>query len=71
MGSSDRVTINARIRIPAVITETVVKNAKQVAGADEKGVYRVDTAEKLNELIGHFLETGDFAGYVSDIRNYK
>lgn len=70
MGSSEMITINTRIRIPAIIIETVVKNAKQMAGADEKGIYRVDTAEKLNELISSFLKTKNFAEYVEDIRNY-
>jgi hypothetical protein len=70
MGSSEMITINTRIQIPAVIIETVVRNAKQLAGADEKGIFRVDTAEKLNELISGFLEAKNFAEYVNDIRNY-
>jgi len=64
------ITINTHIKISTAIIETVVKNAKQMAGADEKGRYRVDTAEKLNELISRFLETRNFAEYVNDIRNY-
>jgi len=48
----------------------VVKNTKQMAGVDEKGRYRVDTAEKLNELISRFLEIKNFSEYVNDIRNY-
>ena len=64
------ITINTHIKIPAAIIETVVKNAKQVAGADEKGRYHVDTAEKLNELISRFLEIKNFSEYVNDIRNY-
>ena len=71
MGSSEWITVNARIRIPAVIIETVVNNAKHMAGADEKGVYRVDTAEKLNELISNFLEIQNFSEYVKDFENYK
>lgn len=70
MGSSEMITINTHIKIPAAIIETVVKNTKQMAGADEKGRYRVDTAEKLNELISRFLEIKNFSEYVSDIRNY-
>lgn len=70
MGSSDMITINARIQISAFIIETVVKNVKQLAGADEKGIFRVDTAEKLNELISGFLEAKNFADYVNDIGNY-
>jgi hypothetical protein len=70
MGSSEIITINARIQIPAVILETVVKNAKLAAGADAKRIYRVDTAEKLNQLISDFLKTQEFFEYVKDVRNY-
>ena len=42
----------------------VVKKAKEKAGRDEKGIYRVDTADKVGEMISCFLLEKDFEGYV-------
>ncbi len=69
--SDDMLTINATIDIPAAVLQAVVNNAKQMAGKDEKGVYRVDTHEKLCELISVFLEENNFLDYVQDINNYR
>ena len=33
-----------------------IKMQKKIAGTDEKGIYRVDTAEKVNEMVSSFLE---------------
>jgi len=69
--SDDMITINATIDIPAAALQAAVDNAKQAAGKNEKGVYRVDTHEKLCEMISAFLSEKDFLAYVQDINNYK
>lgn len=71
MASADEmIRINATIDIPAAALQAVVNNAKQAAGKDEKGTYRVDTHEKLCEMISAFLSEKDFLAYVRDINNY-
>jgi hypothetical protein len=65
------ITINARIEIPAAALQAVVDNARQIVGKDEKGVYRVDTHEKLCEMISAFLAKNSFLSYVQDINNYS
>ncbi|MDZ7830528.1 MAG: hypothetical protein U5L07_02115 [Desulfobacterales bacterium] len=71
MASADEmIRINATIDIPAAALQAVVDNAKQAAGKDEKGAYRVDTHEKLCEMISAFLSEKDFLAYVRDINNY-
>jgi len=69
--SDDMITINARIEIPAAALQAVVDNARQIVGKDEKGVYRVDTHEKLCEMISAFLAKNNFLSYVQDINNYS
>lgn len=50
--------------------EAIVENVKKIVGPDRKGIYRVDTADKVGEMISRFLMEKDFEGYVKDIRNY-
>jgi hypothetical protein len=41
----------------------IFENVKQIAGRDEKGVYRVETADKVSEMISRFLFDNDFESY--------
>ena len=62
--SKDTIVVNANVEMTAGSLQTIVENAKKKAGRDEKGVYRVDTADKVSEMISHFLLEKDFEGYV-------
>lgn len=68
--SNDTLLISATIEIPAAALEAIVDNAKKKAGPDASGVFRVDTAEAVNELITKFLGARDFMDFVSDPKNY-
>jgi len=68
--SRDMITVHVNIEITAASLQTIVENVKHIAGRDEKGVYRVDTADKVNEMISRFLFDNDFEGYVKDIETY-
>lgn len=48
-----------------------VENAKKIAGRDEKGVYRVDTADWVGKMISNFLLKNNFEDYTKDIENMK
>jgi len=47
--------------------QTIVENAKKKVGRDEKGFYRVNTADKVSEMISRFLLEKDFESYVKNI----
>jgi hypothetical protein len=64
------ITVHVNVEIAAVSLQTIVENVKHIAGRDEKGLYRVDTADKVSELISRFLKENDFEGYVKHIENY-
>jgi len=68
--SKDTIIINANVEMTTRSLETIVENAKQKVGRDEKGVYRVDTADKVSEMISRFLLEKDFEGYVEDMELY-
>ena len=65
------VRVHVNIEIAAAALQAVVQNAKQVAGRDEKGHYRVDTADKTAEMITRFLAEKDFTAFAEDINNYR
>jgi len=63
--------VNTNVEISAIALQAVVENAKIIAGRDKDGRYRLDTAEKLGEMISRFLFEKDFESYAEDIGNYK
>ena len=69
--SEEIISINVTVDISVSTLKTIVENAKKIAGPDEKGFYRVDTAEKVNEMVSGFLKKYGFAAYVNDINNYN
>ena len=68
--SKEMITIHVNVDITIASLQTIVENVKRIAGRDENGVYRVDTADKVSEMISNFLFENDFEGYVKDIENY-
>jgi hypothetical protein len=62
--SPKMVNVHVNIDISAEALQTVVAVARKLAGRDEKGHFRVDTADVLSELISRFLVANDFAGFV-------
>ncbi len=67
----EMVTVQVNLDITVGALKAVVANAKAVAGTDDRGVYRVDTADKLGEIISRFLEDRDFEGFAKDLENYN
>jgi hypothetical protein len=66
----DTLMVRTNVEMTAASLEAIVENAKKLSGPDEKGVYRVDTAEKVNEMISRFLLENDFESFVKNINNY-
>ena len=66
----DLIEIHANLKITTASLQIIVENCKKIAGRNEKGYYRVDTAGKLNAMISRFLLENNFEGYVRDIKNY-
>ncbi|MDX2452881.1 MAG: hypothetical protein QNK21_09555 [Desulfosarcina sp.] len=58
------------IELSAASLQTVVANSKMKAGTDDKGRYRVDTADALAALISTFLREKGFDAFARDVDNY-
>lgn len=69
--AENKIFINATIDIAPSTIQSIVENSKKIAGTDSKGIYRVDTAQKVNEMISSFLEKYNFDEYVQNPDNYK
>lgn len=68
--NSPLVRVHVNIELSAAALQAVVANTKKKAGTDDKGHYRVDTADALSELISRFLQEKDFDAFSKDESNY-
>jgi hypothetical protein len=62
--------VRANVELTPETLQAIVQNAKKITGPDEKGVYRVDTAEVVSGMITKFLLEKDFEAYAMDVANY-
>jgi len=63
--SKDTITVRVNIEMTTASLEMIVEKAKEKAGRDAKGIYRIDTADKVGEMVSRFLLEKDFEGYVT------
>ena len=66
----ETLVVNANVEITATSLQAIVGNAKKFTGRNSKGVYRVDTADLVSQVISQFLLENDFEKYAKDIQNY-
>jgi len=68
--SSSLIRVHVNIELSAASLQAVVANSKMKTGTDEKGRYRVDTADALAALISTFLREKGFDAFARDVDNY-
>jgi hypothetical protein len=68
--SIETITVNVNVEMTPASLKAIVENAKKIEGRDEKGVYRIDTADKVSEMISQFILENDFERYAKNIGNY-
>ncbi|VEN75398.1 conserved hypothetical protein [Candidatus Desulfarcum epimagneticum] len=68
--TQDTVMISANLEITAKSLQNIVGNAKKIVGRNEKGHYRVDTADLTARMISRFLLEKGFEAWAEDIENY-
>lgn len=71
MPQNEMVVINTNIEISGLTLKKVVQMAKELKGPDEKGYFRIDTADLVSDLISRFLVEKKFDTYVADRRHYE
>jgi hypothetical protein len=68
---SQTVRVNVVVEMSATSLQTIVETAKNLVGQNQKGHYRVDTADWVGEMISRFLADRNFEGFVEDVENYR
>jgi hypothetical protein len=66
----ETIVVRANVEMTAASLQAIVSNAKAASGTDEKGAYRIDTADKVGEMISLFLLEKDFESFVKNADNY-
>ena len=66
----ETVLIHVNIELTSAALEHIVQRAKQMTGRNQKGYYRVDTADVVNKMISHFLLEKDFESFAKNPENY-
>jgi hypothetical protein len=70
MVEKNSIIINTTLEISALALETIVDTAKIITGRNNKGYYRIETADLVSRMISRFLEEKDFTSYVQDPSKY-
>ncbi|MFO7688448.1 MAG: hypothetical protein R6V60_20405 [Desulfobacterales bacterium] len=66
----DTIEVHANVVMTTASLKAIVENMKRIAGKNEKGHYRVDTADAVNKMISRFLLERDFETFAGDENNY-
>ena len=67
----DTLIVRVNVEMTAASLQAIVTNAKKISGPDERGGYRIDTADKAGEMISRFLLENDFESFVNNVENYR
>lgn len=65
------IAVNVVIDLTPNALQAIVENAKRITGRNEKGHYKVDTADKVGEMISRFLIAKDFESYAQNPDSYN
>ncbi len=65
------IRVNAVVEMTTESLKTIVDTVKNIVGRNEKGVYPVDTADAVSEMISRFLLENDFESFVKNTGNYQ
>ncbi|MGB5983681.1 MAG: hypothetical protein WBG37_00135 [Desulfobacterales bacterium] len=71
MASQPTLRVHVNIDLPEAALQTIVSRCKAHTAPDEKGHYRVDTADKVSELVSKYLQETAFLQFVDDPRHYE
>ena len=64
--SGEFITVRVNVEITAASLQAIVEKAKKETGRDEKGLYRVDTADWTGKVISDVLKKYDFEAFARE-----
>ena len=66
----DTIEVHVNIVMTTESLKTIVDNTRKMIGKNEKGHYKVDTADAVSGMVSRFLLEMDFESFVKDEKNY-
>jgi hypothetical protein len=69
-GTIDTIEVHANVIMTTASLKAIVENMKKITGHNEKGHFKVDTADAVNKMISRFLLERDFETFARDANNY-
>ena len=66
----DTIEIHTNVIMTTESLKAIVQNTKKLIQPDEKGHYKVDTADAVGKMISRFLLENDFERFAKDEGNY-
>ena len=66
----DTIEIHTNVIMTTESLKAIVDNMKRVSGKNEKGHYKVDTAEAVGQMISRFLLEKDFEAFTREESHY-
>ena len=57
---NNTLAVNVVIELTPAALQAIVENTKRLVGRNEKGHFKVDTADKVGEMVSRFLAENDF-----------
>jgi hypothetical protein len=70
MGSGSTLRVNVNLELPEAALQIIVSQCKAHTGRDAKGHYRVDTADKVSELVSKYIQSEAFLDFLKDPAHY-
>jgi hypothetical protein len=64
MPKAHKIMVRVNVGMSEEAIQTIVQLAKAEVGPDHRGVYHVDTADKVGMVVTEFLEAKDFDAYL-------
>jgi len=65
------IAVNVVVEMTPAALEAIVENAKRLSSRNEKGHFKIDTADRVGQTITRFLLEHDFETYTRDINNFS
>ena len=66
----DTIEIHTNVIMTTESLKAIVENTREISGKNEKGHYKVDTADAVGKMISRFLLENDFEAFARDKSNY-
>ena len=66
----DTIEVHVNVIMTTASLKAIVDNTKRLVERNEKGHYKVDTADAVAKMISRFLLDKDFEAFASDAENY-